>query len=487
MRENKKENSKRKLILSGSALGKEGGRMKKVQDTYGEIQIPDHVLWGKNTARSLKNFAIGTEKMPGPLIRALLEVKRACAEANMKAGKLDQDQAMAIVLCIDDLLDTTVSGNFPLSVWQTGSGTQTNMNANEVIAGLAEKNLHRTIHPNDEVNMGQSTNDVFPAAIHIMAVTMMKTSLFPALDRLIASLEEIKEKKGRVVKTARTHLMDAVPMTFGQEVGAWISSLEHCRKEAGEALERVFFLGLGGTAVGTGINSYAGFGQEVVNQLNLRLHENFKLEEDRFHFISSRDALLGLHGALNDLASDLLKIGNDIRLEASGPRTGLGELRLPANEAGSSIMPGKVNPTQIEAMAMVAVRVMGNQTSLTIANSQGNFQLNAYLPLFAQLIWQSIRLLSDVMDSFTERCLKGMEVCTKKMEENLEKSLMTATFLNPYLGYDQTTKMVKKADQERKSIREVVLEEGLMSEEEFDRLFNPQKMTRPQSREEEEK
>lgn len=457
--------------------------MKKVQDTYGEIQIPNHVLWGKNTARSLKNFAIGTERMPGPFIRALLEVKRACAEANMKSGKLDKDQAMAIVLCIDDLLDTTVSENFPLSVWQTGSGTQTNMNANEVIAGLAEKNLHRTLHPNDEVNMSQSTNDVFPAAIHIMSITMIKGNLLPALDRLIQGMEDLKGKYGRVIKTGRTHLMDAVPMTFGQEVGAWISSLRACQQELEEALQRIYFLGLGGTAVGTGINTCPGFGKDVVDQLNKRLHENYQLEEDRFHFISSRDGLLRLHGALSDLASDLLKIGNDIRWEASGPRTGLGELCLPANEAGSSIMPGKVNPTQIEAMAMVAVRVMGNHTSLTIANSQGNFQLNTYLPLFAQLIWQSIRLLSDAMDSFYDKCLKGIVVCTKKMEENLEKSLMTATFLTPYLGYDQTSKLVKKAEKEEKTIRQVVLEEGAMSEEEFDRIFDPQEMIYPKTQE----
>ncbi|AMC93953.1 class II fumarate hydratase [Erysipelothrix larvae] len=442
---------------------------------FESVTLDDTKTWGKNTQRSLNNFPIGTEKMPKDLIKALLEVKYACALSNMTQGILSQEKGNAIMEAIDTLLDTDFMIHFPLSVWQTGSGTQTNMNANEVIAHIGGHGLH----PNDDVNKGQSSNDVFPTALHIMTLSMIQNTLLPTLTQCIKTLEELEVQSHALIKTGRTHLQDATPLSFGQEVSAWVSMLNQNKSQIEDSLKYVLDLAIGGTAVGTGLNTYNGFDKDVCDVLNQRLNLNVKPQLNKFHGLSSKDALVNTHNAITTCATNIMKMANDIRWLASGPRTGLGELELPANEAGSSIMPGKVNPTQIEALTMVCVQIMGNNQTMTIANSQGNFQLNVYMPLMGYTLWQSITLLSDSLDSFTKRCLMGLKPITSKMAYNLEHTLMSATALNQTLGYDQTTKLVNEAHEKGLSIKEVVLGHQLMSEEDFDQNLNVKSMIKP--------
>lgn len=456
--------------------------MTSIKDIYGEIEVQKGALWGANTQRSLVNFPIGIEKMPENLIASLLELKRACAVANKNKGLLSDVKANAILKSIDQLLAEDFMVHFPLAIWQTGSGTQTNMNANEVIANLANKlGEGASVHPNDDVNMGQSSNDVFPTAMHIMAVRMVNDHLYPELKAMQASLKNLSESYAHVLKTGRTHLQDATPITFGQEVSAWYTMFELGEKQIEDSMEYMRHLSMGATAVGTGLNTYEGFDIDVSIALNQRLNLGFKPASNKFHAISTKDAFVFSHGAINTLASNTLKMVNDIRLLASGPRVGLGELTIPANEAGSSIMPGKVNPTQIEALAMVSVQVMGNNQIITIGNSQGNFQLNAYMPLIINAYWQSVRLLSDGFNSFRIRCLDGLGVDEDKMHHNLTTSLMTATYLNHKFGYDTTASIVKEAHNEGVSIKEIVVRRQLMTDEAFDEYFDYSSMVKPNS------
>lgn len=453
--------------------------MVEIKDIYGSVQIPEGVLWGANTQRSLQNFPIGEEKIPEVFIESFIQLKKACAQANVAKGVLEESIGEGIIGACDELLGEDFIMHFPLSIWQTGSGTQTNMNVNEVIANIATKAIGEKVHPNDHVNKGQSSNDVFPTVMHLCAVKMVKEALLPALNDFKASLNKLSSNYQDVIKTARTHLQDATPITFGQEASAWEFMFEQNIRQVEDTLPYLRQLVMGGTAVGTGLNSYEGFGRDVADFLNQSLDEEFLATKNPFHGMSSKDALVFLHGALNGIAANAMKVANDIRWLASGPRCGLGEINIPSNEAGSSIMPGKVNPTQAEALTMVCTQVMGNNQAVIIGASQGNFQLNVYMPMILHNIWQSIRLLSDALNSFRERCLDGITVNEAKMQENLEKSLMTATYLNRRFGYDETAKLVKQAHEEAKNIKDVVVEHGHMTSEEFDDFFKYEEMIRP--------
>ncbi|MEG0327488.1 MAG: class II fumarate hydratase [Erysipelothrix sp.] len=455
--------------------------MSTIKDIYGSIEIPEGVYWGANTQRSLLNFPIGVEKMPEDLIDALVILKKAAAEANLKHRKLDESRAHAIMGACDRILTGKYYDQFPLAIWQTGSGTQTNMNANEVIANMANEALgEKLVHPNDHVNCGQSSNDVFPTAMHICTVEILKKRLIPSMNSMDNTFSILGEKYGSVLKTGRTHLQDATPISFGQEISGWQYMYVEGNKQIEDALVYLRNLSIGSTAVGTGLNTYEGFDLEVCNILNKYLDESFKPTPNKFHAMSTKDAFVFNHGALNAIASNSMKMANDIRWLASGPRCGLGEINLPANEAGSSIMPGKVNPTQCEALTMTCVQVMANNQAVVIGSSQGNFELNVYMPLIIYNTWQSVVLLSDALNSFNERCLSGITVNEDKMETNLTTSLMTATFLNQRFGYDETAKIVKEAHQEGLSIKDVVVGHDLMTSEEFDVFFDYQKMIKPE-------
>lgn len=447
--------------------------MKTITDSYGSVEIEDDVYWGVNTQRSLENFHIGSETMPRIFIQSMLQLKKAAAQANRDAMVLEKNKANLIIETIDSLLETNFEKHFPLSIWQTGSGTQTNMNVNEVIANLAyEKNQGLKIHPNDDVNCGQSTNDVFPTSMHICATLMIKDQLLLTMDHVEHVLNTLALEHMDLIKTGRTHLQDATPISFGQEVSGWAHSFSEGKKQLKAVLPFFQTLAIGATAVGTGLNTFEGFDQAVCKHLNKNLNENFIPSENKFHAISSKDAFVFGHGALNAIAGNALKLANDVRWLASGPRCGLGELNLPSNEAGSSIMPGKINPTQAEALSMVCIQVMSNSNAVNMASSQGNFQLNAYMPLILQNTWQSIRLLNDALTSFTRKCLIGISVNKDKMKENLHTSLMTATYLNKKLGYDKTTSIVKEAFDKDASIRDIIVLNQIMNENEFDEFFN---------------
>lgn len=451
--------------------------MKRIQDMYGSIEIQSGAKWGANTQRSLINFPIGVEKMPIDLIRAMIALKKAAAQANKEAQVLDSQKADAIMEACRTLLSDLTHDDFPLSIWQTGSGTQTNMNVNEVIAHVANQlSLDIQVHPNDDVNRGQSSNDVFPSSMHMCSVHMLKRDLLPILHEMKTTLETLSSTYAHVIKIGRTHLQDATPITFGQEASAWTHMFDQAICQIEATFSSLYTLAIGGTAVGTGLNTYEGFGEDVCRILNEEYGESFLASENPFHAMSSKDALVFAHGALNALASNALKFANDIRWLASGPRCGLGEINLPSNEAGSSIMPGKVNPTQCEALSMVCVQVMANHMAITIGASQGNFQLNTYMPLIAYNMCQSIQLLSDAFRSFHLRCLQGITINETKMASNLESSLMSATFLNGVFGYDITSQLVKQAYLSNASIKDVVTNQGLMKEDEFDELFDYRKM-----------
>ena len=443
----------------------------------GQIPVPADKFWGAQTQRSLENFRIGTEKIPMEVIHAFGLLKKAAAQANHALGILDTERFSAISSACDQLLRGDLDAHFPLSVWQTGSGTQSNMNVNEVIAhrgnALAGKEL---LHPNDHVNMSQSSNDTFPTAMHIAAVLALEDTLLPALERLTRTLRRLEEENADVVKIGRTHLQDAVPITLGQEISGWRASLEKARELVEAALPHLSALALGGTAVGTGLNAPKGFDVEVARQLSLLTGKSFTTAPNKFHALTSKDELVFAHGALKALAADLMKLANDVRWLASGPRCGLGEIHIPANEPGSSIMPGKVNPTQCEALTMVAVQVMGNDAAIGFAASQGNFELNVFMPVLIYDFLQSVRLLSDSMDSFDLHCASGLTADRARCRENLHNSLMLVTALSPYIGYENCAKVAQLACREDLSLRQACLRLGFLTPEKFDAVFRPEEM-----------
>ena len=444
-------------------------------DSLGEIRVEATKKWGAQTQRSLENFKIGTEKMPAELIDAFLLLKKACATVNGRLGKLSKEQADAIAAASDAVLAGNWRDQFPLAVWQTGSGTQTNMNVNEVLSHLAtDKGCF--CHPNDHVNCSQSSNDTFPTAMHIAAVTVLNKQVLPALEKCKKQLLSLEKENEGIIKIGRTHLQDATPLSFSQEISGWRAMLEESEQMIRAALPSLCRLAIGGTAVGTGLNAPKGFDEQVCKELSALTDLPFTPNPNKFHALSAKDAFVFAHGALKALAANLWKIANDIRFLASGPRCGLGEITIPENEPGSSIMPGKVNPTQCEAVTMVAVQVMGNDTAIGICASQGNFQLNVFMPVCAYNFLQSARLLADVLCSFTDHCLLGLAPCKEKMEEHLSRSLMLVTCLTPKIGYEAAAEIAKVAHQKGLTLKEAALLSGLLSEEEFDNLVDPKKM-----------
>ena len=447
------------------------------RDSMGEMQVPADRYWGAQTQRSYQNFKIGTERMPMEIVHAFGLLKRAAAMANHALGKLDGERFAAICRAAEEVSSGALDDHFPLVVWQTGSGTQSNMNVNEVIAnrgnGLAGKTL---LHPNDHVNMSQSSNDTFPTAMHIAAALAIEDGLFPALDLLTATLRRLEAENAGVVKSGRTHLQDAVPITLGQEISGWRNMLEKDRAMLELALPGLRELALGGTAVGTGLNAPAGFDRAVAQALSELTGKAFVTAQNKFHALTSKDELVFAHGGLKALAADLMKIANDVRWLASGPRCGLGEIRIPENEPGSSIMPGKVNPTQCEAVTMVAVQVMANDVAVGMAASQGNFELNVFMPVCIYNFLQSARLLSDCIRSFHDNCVAGITADREKCSHNLHNSLMLVTALNPYIGYDNAAKTAKLAHAEGISLRDACVKLGFLTPERFDEVFHPEEM-----------
>ena len=444
-------------------------------DTMGAIAVPAAHFWGAQTQRSLQNFPIGQEKMPPEIIRAFAYLKEACARANAACGKLTQEQAEAVAQVCREIRSGARADEFPLSVWQTGSGTQTNMNVNEVIAHLAaEQGV--SLHPNDQVNASQSSNDTFPSALHIAAVLAVEQQVLPAARRLEESFARLERAYPDQIRIGRTHLQDATPLKFSQEVSGWRELVAAPVRMLERALEELRLLAIGGTAVGTGLNAPEGFDRQVCALLTECTGTVFRPDPNKFHALTSHDALTFAHGALKALAANLMKIANDVRWLASGPRDGLGEIHIPENEPGSSIMPGKVNPTQCEAATMVAVQVMGNDVAVGIAASQGNFELNVFMPVAAYNFLQSARLLAEVILSFNKNCAVGITANREKMAHNLHNSLMLVTALNPYIGYENAAKTAKKAYKENISLKEACVALGFLTPEKFDEVFHPEQM-----------
>ncbi|MBX8825931.1 class II fumarate hydratase [Ochrobactrum sp. SFR4] len=454
-------------------------------DSFGPIAVDNDRYWGAQTQRSLQNFKIGTDRQPLPLIHALGIVKQAAAETNIALGKLDPVLGRAITVAAAEVVEGKLDDHFPLVIYQTGSGTQSNMNVNEVISNRAIEMLGGTtgskkpVHPNDHVNMGQSSNDSFPTAMHIATAIEVTSRLLPALDHLIDALKAKEEKFAHLIKIGRTHTQDATPVTLGQEFSGYRAAIEYGKHRIVQSLTDVYLLAQGGTAVGTGLNSAkgfdTGFAEAVANITGLP----FKTAPNKFEALASHGALLNLHGSLNALAADLFKVANDIRFLGSGPRSGLGELQLPENEPGSSIMPGKVNPTQAEALTMVAAQVFGNHTTVTVASSQGHFELNVFKPVIAANVLQSIRLLADGMNSFVDHCIDGIEANEARIHELMENSLMLVTALAPQIGYDAAAKIAKTAHHNGTTLREEALKSGLVSEAEYEALVRPELMLQP--------
>ena len=448
-------------------------------DSMGEMLVPADKYWGAQTQRSLENFKIGTEIMPREITHAFGILKKAAAMANreLRPDKMTDDKLQAICAACDEVISGKLDSHFPLVVWQTGSGTQSNMNANEVIANRGNELAGRQLlHPNDDVNMSQSSNDTFPTAMHIAAVTEIGFSLLPAIDELIATFKRIEAENPHVIKSGRTHLQDATPIKFAQEVSGWRTMLECSKEQIVLSLKPLSNLALGGTAVGTGINAPEGFDKLSADCVSRLTGLDFATECNKFHALTSKDALVFTHGALKGLAANLMKIANDIRWLASGPRLGLGEISIPENEPGSSIMPGKVNPTQCEALTMVAVQVMANDVAVGMAASQGNFELNVFMPVLIYNFLQSVRLLSDGIRSFNKNCASGIKVNEERMKENLNRSMMLVTALNPYIGYENAAKVAKLAYGENITLREACLKLGFLTAEKFDEVFKPEKM-----------
>jgi fumarate hydratase, class II len=454
-------------------------------DTFGPIEVPADRYWGAQTQRSLQNFRIGTETLPPPLVRALGIVKQAAARINREHGTLEPRLAEAIDRAAQEVIDGRLGDNFPLVVWQTGSGTQSNMNANEVIANRANEMLgaplgaKSPVHPNDHVNRAQSSNDAFPTAMHIAAVEQVTHQLLPALEHLHASLQAKVEAFDDIIKIGRTHLQDATPLTLGQEFSSFVHQIRQGIARVRATLPRLYELAQGGTAVGTGLNATPGFAEQFAAEVARITGLPFVTAENKFEALATEDTLVELSGALNVLAVSLTKIANDIRLLGSGPRSGLGELRLPENEPGSSIMPGKVNPTQAEALTMVCARVMGNHVTVTVAGASGHFQLNVFKPVIIYSVLQSIRLLAEAMRSFADKCVAGIEPNHERIGHLLNQSLMLVTALNPKIGYDNAAKVAKKAHAEGTTLKEAALSLGLLTEQEFDELVRPEKMLGP--------
>ena len=446
-------------------------------DSMGEVQVPADRYWGAQTQRSYQNFRIGIEKIPNEVIRAFAILKKAAAMANNRLGKMDDKRAGLIAQACDEILEGRLEGNFPLAVWQTGSGTQSNMNVNEVIANRANEIAgEKLIHPNDHSNMSQSSNDTFPTAMHIAAATEIEDKLFPAIDRLTATFDRLMKENEGIIKTGRTHLQDATPITFSQEISGWKNMLEKSKAMLELALPGLRELALGGTAVGTGLNAPKGFDTEVAKAVSELTGKPFVTASNKFHSLTSKDELVFAHGALKGLAADMMKIANDVRWLASGPRCGLGEIFIPENEPGSSIMPGKVNPTQCEAVTMVAVQVMGNDVAVGMAASQGNFELNVFMPVCMYNFLQSARLLAEAIVSFNKNCAVGIRANKEKMHYNLHNSLMLVTALNPYIGYENAAKTAKKAFKDNITLKEACVELGFLTAERFDEVFHPEQM-----------
>ncbi len=452
------------------------------KDSLGDVEVPIDAYWGAQTARSLNNFQIGQEKMPKELIDAICLIKKACAITNFEYGLLEKKKMQAIQKVCDEILEGLLADQFPLVIWQTGSGTQTNMNLNEVIATRAneilskKRNSKYPIHPNDDVNMSQSSNDVFPSAIHVAACFEIEKHLLVALTAMQKNLEAKAKAFKKIIKTGRTHLMDAAPLTLGQEFSGYAHQVSSGIAVLKESLKELHGLALGGTAVGTGINAPKNFGKAVCKTLSSLTKNNFHVSGNAFSALSSSDAIVTTSASLKRLACALYKIANDIRWMASGPRCGIGELILPDNEPGSSIMPGKVNPTQCEALMMVATQIVGFDMAISMAATQGNFELNVMRPLMAYNLLRSIHLLTGVVTSFTEKCLNGLKANIERINSHLDRSLMLATALNPHIGYDKAAELVRKAYHEDKTLKEAALELGILTAKEFDTIVDPIKM-----------
>ena len=450
-------------------------------DSMGEMKVPADRLWAAQTQRSHENFEIGVgiETMPAEIIHAFGILKKAAALANhqLKPEKMTDEKTDVITRACDEVISGQLNGHFPLVVWQTGSGTQSNMNANEVVANRANQLAgQKLVHPNDDVNMSQSSNDTFPTAMHISAVIAIEDKLLPAIDHLVATFKKLEAENEGIVKSGRTHLQDATPIKFSQEISGWRSSLERDAELLKLAVKPLKELALGGTAVGTGLNAPKGFGEAVAAQVAQLTGKDFVTAPNKFHALTSKDELVFAHGAIKATACDMMKIANDVRWLASGPRDGLGEIHIPENEPGSSIMPGKVNPTQCEAVTMVAVQVMGNDVAVGMAASQGNFELNVFMPVCIYNFLQSARLLAEAITSFNDRCAAGITADREKMAHNLHNSLMLVTALNPYIGYENAAKVAKKAYKDGVSLEEACVELGFLTAEKFDEVFHPEQM-----------
>lgn len=447
------------------------------RDSMGEMKVPADKYWAAQTQRSLQNFEIGGEVMPREITHAFGILKKAAAIANFNLGKISGEKKSAIAAACDEVIAGELNDHFPLVVWQTGSGTQSNMNANEVIANRGNEIAgEKLLHPNDDVNKSQSSNDTFPTAMHIAAVLGIEDKLMPQMDALIETMKRLEKENEGIVKSGRTHLQDATPVAFSQEISGWCNMLEKTKAMLEAALPGLKELALGGTAVGTGLNAPEGFAEEIAKQVGLLTGKDFVTAENKFHALTSKDDLVFAHGALKALAANMMKIANDVRWLASGPRCGLGEIFIPENEPGSSIMPGKVNPTQCEAMTMVAVQVMANDVAVGMAASQGNFELNVFMPVCIYNFLQSVRLLADGIASFNKNCAAGIQANKEKMAHNLHNSLMLVTALNPYIGYDNAAKTAKKAYKENISLKEACVELGFLTPEKFDEVFHPEEM-----------
>lgn len=451
------------------------------KDTMGEVQVPKDKFWGAQTQRSIQNFRIGGERFPREMIRALGILKKSAALTNLQLGLLDSKKAEWIVKAANEVIDGKLDDHFPLVIWQTGSGTQTNMNANEVIAHRAMNMMgvllpSKEIHPNDDVNKGQSSNDTFPTVMHIAVAEQIHTRLLPMIEKLQRALEYKQNEFRDVVKIGRTHLMDATPLTLGQEFSGYATQMKHSIQRVKNTLPHLYELALGGTAVGTGLNTDPRFAVQAAQEVAKETHLPFVSAENKFEALAAHDALVEVSGALNSVAVSLMKIANDIRLLGSGPRCGIGELHLPENEPGSSIMPGKVNPTQSEALTMVCAQVMGNHVTVSIGGASGHFELNVFKPVIVFNVLNSLRLLADACESFTDHCVTGIEANTDQIKKYLENSLMLVTALNPFIGYDNAAKIAKTAHKNGTTLREEAVKLGLLSGEEFDKIVKPQNM-----------
>ncbi len=457
------------------------------KDTMGDMQVPIDAYWAAQTQRSIQNFKIGTETMPYEITRGFSYLKKAVALVNADLGKLDPKIANAIAEAADDMLAGKLDGNYPLVVWQTGSGTQSNMNNNEVLANRATEILggdfrkEKLVHPNDDVNKSQSSNDTYPTALHVAAVIAVEEQLLPAIAKLQATLDAKAKEFDGIVKIGRTHLQDATPLTLGQEISGWVEMLKKSHKMVTDSLDAVRELALGGTAVGTGLNAHPELGERVAKKLSELTGHDFITAPNKFHALTSHDALVFAHGAIKACAADMMKIANDVRWLASGPRSGIGEINIPANEPGSSIMPGKVNPTQSEAVTMVVCQVMGNDTAISMAASQGNFELNVFKPVIAYNFLQSVRLMADSIVSFNDNAAVGIEPNLDKIEIFVQNSLMLVTALNPYIGYENAAKIAKTAHTNGTTLKEEAINLGLLTADEFDKYVKPEEMIAPKA------